>query len=499
MSEEYSNIIKRSELRNDLQEEIVQHLLKFQTTMSGFEGRALWEKWCWFIQGIDDLINIRHTLPPYVYDNIKDKPISNVCLMSFLIQQESSLVTAYFGEDVGVRLVQIIRLFSHLNMGWRIRYQPLFETIDDVINYCELRRLHYVNILYMIPLWCEEGKGKKEIEMDLLLNSIECSVLTAMRFRSALIQSYLLPDFHAVICNDGVCFSQEYNQLDERGLEPTPYSYVDVLKYRWASLGSIRSTSPNTLYDRNYLKDHLHNLPIYYQNYLLGNKLEFVQLKSLMNDLLKYCHDDYAIRISNEQYNHLSRKYDALTLYREPKDYFDALELRTLFFKCYDGYYSTILFATRYIDNVVFSLLQRNKKYQIDSGFVFEDAVSDILSESGFIRQKNCKRINRQEFDVVCIRDGEIYNFQCKNNYLDVRNMQINVASIVKNHRRLLSTYRRALKKERNRESLLMDKFHINKIHHYVISRYPVISNDMHIIPFNRLKEFIANNEYISL
>ena len=53
------------------------------------------------------------------------------------------------------------------------------------------------------------------------------------------------------------------------------------------------------------------------------------------------------------------------------------------------------------------------------TGYLFEDKVSNLLEQYGYRRVTGVKRINHKEFDVICQKDGIIYNFQCKNNFIN--------------------------------------------------------------------------------
>ena len=49
-------------------------------------------------------------------------------------------------------------------------------------------------------------------------------------------------------------------------------------------------------------------------------------------------------------------------------------------------------------------------------------------------------------------------------------------------------------KDEFDKEHHLVEKLGVDKIKHFVISRFPVITNNENIIPFNRLEEWMLND-----
>jgi hypothetical protein len=48
------------------------------------------------------------------------------------------------------------------------------------------------------------------------------------------------------------------------------------------------------------------------------------------------------------------------------------------------------------------------------------------------------KRINRKEFDVIAVKNGVIFNLQCKNNWIDLGRLEADRESFVKLNRRLV-------------------------------------------------------------
>ena len=101
------------------------------------------------------------------------------------------------------------------------------------------------------------------------------------------------------------------------------------------------------------------------------------------------------------------------------------------------------------------------------------------------------KRINRKEFDVVTTLGDVIYNFQCKNNWIDMAKVESNRALYVRYNRALTSYYAKALIKEEKREKLLKEKLGIDNIEHYVISRFPVITTDARIVCYNKIGDLL--------
>lgn len=152
---------------------------------------------------------------------------------------------------------------------------------------------------------------------------------------------------------------------------------------------------------------------------------------------------------------------------------------------------SNLFMILRFCYQIKNATLNKIRRFQIRTGFIFEDVISQELEQLGFVKLP-AKRLERREFDVVMKKDGVIYNFQCKNAYLDYRLIQANRSAFVKNNRRLVRYFERALVKEAEREHLLKTKFGINNIRHYVLCNFPVYTNNPSIISRRDIKRLFG-------
>ena len=78
--------------------------------------------------------------------------------------------------------------------------------------------------------------------------------------------------------------------------------------------------------------------------------------------------------------------------------------------------------------------------------------------EAHNFRVEDIKRINRKGSTLWAVKNDVIFNFQCKNNWIDLRRIESDSSSFVKFNQRLVSYYRRALAKEERRSILLMSE-----------------------------------------
>ena len=231
---------------------------------------------------------------------------------------------------------------------------------------------------------------------------------------------------------------------------------------------------------------------IYYEKYKLADSKVYKDFGRLMTDVKPFFKDEYCIEIPLEHFIDIERKYTSLKLVCNTSDLYDLMNTRVAFIKKGQIYYANYFFLMRYYTNTVVDYLYKNKTYQIDSGFLFEKKVKELVEKYGYTYQDTCKRIDHKEFDVVCVKGDCIFNFQCKNNYFNASSIDSNMVNVTSQyHKRLGKYYEKSLKKEVDREHLLMEKLGLTKIEHYIISRYPVICNNDRVIPFNRLEDWL--------
>ncbi len=167
------------------------------------------------------------------------------------------------------------------------------------------------------------------------------------------------------------------------------------------------------------------------------------------------------------------------------------------FIKFNDYCYTTIISLTRFVALVVEREAQKSRKYQIQTGYDFEKSVKNLLISNGFIVREE-KRIEGREFDVIAEKDGRIYNFQCKNYYLDPFPHPARLGEFVQNHKRVIKSLKKALEEEQNKEAILKSKYG-KPVVSVLISRYPVFSTNPRIISYRNLEKWLSSKEYLKI
>jgi hypothetical protein len=222
-------------------------------------------------------------------------------------------------------------------------------------------------------------------------------------------------------------------------------------------------------------------------------------MAALVVSLSRRCRDDYVVAIGKSKLRTLLRAqrgvdvdvFERLLVNRPSVDYAPSTNAFEPFIDVGDAVVSNVNLLSRFLYSFKNIHLGSRKRFQIHAGFIFEDAVKRDLERMGFALT-NIKRINRKEFDVVTTLGGVIYNFQCKNNWIDLAKVESDRKLYVRYNRALANYYAKALVKEEKRENLLKGKLGLDKVEHYVISRFPVIASDPRIICYNKINDLVG-------
>lgn len=449
---------------------------------------ALWSKFIWHL---DEFINIFFELDPINKGIVLNTPIGwNKDAAPEEFKESISIINDNFGKEVADRFVVFISLFDSIPVF--NNFMPALS-IEQLLEFCMSRRLHYVSIIYLLSKY---ANGNKKVSFSNAVTEFQHYVENYLMLLTtgyhAMIQSMCLPDFHAKCYSSGVMiFSEEYSQLDDNYLEPQILSYIDIINYSHDFDRSKLRDKPNhRLYSIEEYDVMLHNDDVTYDYYELSDSPTYRELYNFFRYMIRFFIDGYHIEVNEEQFQQLRRMFPTINPYSEHDSVYDIQNTRYAFYRVDNTYYSNFFLLQRFYQNAVQRMLKKSRRFRIKAGFIFEKMVSDVVEKYGF-KNQNITRINHKEFDVVCVKNNVIYNFQCKNNFFDVTQIDIkNVARAVRYNKYLTGYYNRSLNKEakKEREDLLKERLEIQKIEHYVISRFPVITNNERVIPFNQLE-----------
>lgn len=374
-----------------------------------------------------------------------------------------------------------------------------FLSLAALVGYFQSRRRHLVGLLHFIPSACKGPRVmKQEDTLIVFLQIIEFCAVPMMGAQYALMVK--LAQRRLNIPEDP---DVEIAMLDQLYLEPERAAIVDVPTTPEGRL-MIESREPlrnDRLFSAAELRnDILITEAVYAEFDLTGT--EFAIAASLVRRLSReFIDDDYWVRISPDVLKTLAAEEDvpptlvaALTC--GATTYMDCLSSYAPFVVISGRLESTVTLLSRFIYSWRAYILDRRKRFQIRAGFIFEDLVKAALEKQGFAVQ-DIVRINRQEFDVVTLRDGVVWNVQCKNNFVGLSSVDSDAVAFARYNRSLVLSYEQALVKERNREHLLKMKLATDSVQHMVVSRFPVVTNNPRVVVFSRIADFAARADAV--
>ncbi len=368
-------------------------------------------------------------------------------------------------------------------------------TLAALIGYLQSRRRHFVALLHMLPLACCGATRVAPIEaLGVMLPIVELSGIPLYSAQAGLMVK-LARDRLGLPVQAGV----EIPLLDAGFLEPER-SRIDEM--RWPDVGHVHfqamreTLQPDRLFSAAELRNDIAAIEAAYAEFDLAGS-DIAIAAGLVRRLSRQCVvRDFWVEVAPDAFAAMLDAAGAPAVLRQElvhpvSSYLEGLSSHAPFVQVDGMLRSTVTLLSRFVYNWRARTLDRRKRYQIRTGFIFEAVVKDRLSAQGFAVQ-DIKRINRREFDVVTVRDGVIWNIQCKNNFLDLSTVDADAHRFARYNRALVTSYEKALDKDRRREHLLQDKLSLDKIQHVVVARFPVVCDNPRIVPFSRLDGFTA-------
>ncbi|HWJ25178.1 MAG TPA: hypothetical protein VNS32_01470 [Flavisolibacter sp.] len=485
--------ISKDEINEIFEKSIKHHVNIFYKTVSDFQPTYLYSHWRSIVRSVDEMINI-----PMELSEIEE--IDRILNLSFNfldpsnlpeLQAVLSILKRQFGDNVATRFQQLAMMCFAIdstytsqgifkNIGSNLRLNSTINTIA----YLQSRRAYYVATLGLIP---KIAKGTKIIEYIDTLNHLQypidsCLINITTAYYNLLL-NYCLPDFEME--SDGTVATRnfEYNNLEGFFMEPERLSLLDQMELRPDVIvpKEMLPKSENKLFSFSEVANAMALFESAFSKYKIQNCIEYTHLNLLFREIGVFLKEDFHFVISEDDFLRISKTCSSLVLFFDSNDYFENLNNYYPFQKVDGNYYSTVVLMTRFVYRTLSQSLLRNRTFQIHSGFVFEDKASKILEEKGFL-PTGITRINQKEFDLITIKENKVYNFQCKNNFIDISRVSYDYKKIGRFNQRLCRYYESALKKEEKREALIKAKTGIEDIEHFVISRYPVITRNKRII-----------------
>lgn len=410
-------------------------------------------------------------------------------------------LSEHLEEGVVQRYLHLLMQTVAIAQAFKVNLQPVLgagitlDTVGAAVNYFMSRRRHLLSLLYTIPYACRGTDEFAPLDtLNVLLPVVELNCVPITSYHLKLAHLEIFDDFSLEVDEIGARASHWFDMLDDSFLEPERASIMTMAELRRDQfvLPKREPLDPKKVFSAAELRNSADLVDATYAAFDL-NDSDFAAMTQLVRHLSRFCQDDYYIEIGKQKLRAILRMQSTLDpdelerlLVNIPSDYVTSTNSYEPFIDLGDIVVSNVNLLLRFLYAFKNVHLHSRRRFQIHAGFIFEDMVKRDLSGMGF-QVTDIKRINRKEFDVVATHGGVVYNFQCKNNWIDLSKVEAERALYVRYNRALTNYYRRALAKEANREHLLKNKLGLERVEHYVISRFPVITADARVINYNQI------------
>lgn len=480
-----------------------QHEGGVSSTLGRYDRRSAVSAWHEVLRGVDEFLNILW----FGIDPGPDKTWLLACpldgqilmdpqrmprLLEIVGRRYDAAVVHRFRRTV-VQLAETDRTFKERGI------QPMglpngIDTLETGGAYLQSRRRHLVSLFYAMPSSCA---GRMSLETVLALPTLACLVEHCCATLTGLHQKRLLmnvhPDFTLTETPWGYVGNHEFEELERHFLEAERVSIFAMTQERPDMVAPFRleDQPADEVFSAQELRNNVRALAAAYAAF--GDDPGFAAMSRVIIALSRRCEDDYFVRLDRTELetliaNQLVLPADKMMdwMVAGPGSYAEQTNRHHPFVEIDGRLEGDVVLLSRFLNAFKNLHLASQRRFVIHSGFIFEDMVKRDLATMGF-DVKPIKRVGRREFDVIAVRGDTIFNLQCKNNALDLSQLEAQPRRVAAANRRLLAYYRGALRKERARQGILQAELGLTKIRHFVVSRFPVITTNPAIIPFNAL------------
>ncbi|CAH0265828.1 MULTISPECIES: hypothetical protein [unclassified Pedobacter] len=495
----------KTEIENIFKDNISYHSKMFDEKVGEFSADPLFEDWRLLNRCVDEFINVPFELSgsadPYL--NLEFKMLTAKGKEDF--KKVGQLLENDFGPEVASRFnnLALMCMASHFgyqsqNLWQAVGYGLGLSSVSQSINYLQSRRLVFGCMLNLIPI---KAIGQKKAPFLDLMNQFLYTI-------DSCLNGYTNAYYHLLINEcitgyevtfDGNLFKANftYDNLEAFFLEPERLSLLDQMELR-PDVVLLAKTIPrpkNVIFSFNEVANAMALFEGAFKKYSVTGLLEYQELNLLFVHISRFCTDNYHVIVDESDLDGIQLQLKKLKLTPLGNSFTDLINDYAPFQKFQGKYYCTVVLLCRFVYRTLTGALMRNKSFMINSGFVFEDKVEKILINAGY-HSTGITRINHKEFDLITTKNGKIYNFQCKNNHIDIAKVGTDYKLMGRLNKRLITYYRKSITKEVNRENLIKTKLGLSGIEHFVISRFPVITQDADILNFNSLESWLGKQNH---
>lgn len=483
-----------------LLDQIGQHSDGIKDTLSAFDANSATLAWMEALRGIEEFINI----PMFELDDedivheLLAVRLDDMMLPMHILRVRTMLV-AELAPTVVDRFVQTLRMVFAIGQGFRLNGLQCGEelrSVAGVVGYFQSRRRQMVALLYCMPGHCTGTQLVAPLDaLNVFLPVIELSCVSLNSLYRNLIMARVHDDFVLTV-GPSTCQGNHFLEtLDETFLEPDRVAITEVGPDR-IDPEKLRQRLPlprGQIFSSAELCNDLMTMEASYAEFDLG-KTDFGPMARFIVACCQHIRDDYYIEISSAELRDMMALCGLSTIARRRLVYCgnsfeEAVNSFAPFVTVGRIEVTTVTLLSRFAYSWKTFCLNRIKRFQIRSGFIFEDEVEKALAQQGFVIT-GIKRIEGHEFDVVATKDDVIYNVQCKNNLLDLTRMEQNPKLFARYNVRLDRYYAQALRKEEDRENLLLTKLGLSAVKHIVLSKFPLATKNPRVMAFREISQF---------
>lgn len=489
-------------LRVLLRDQIDQHTGGLHAALAPFDAQSAVTAWMETLRAVEEFIN----LPLFGLDDepieaaLIDLPVDAAITRPRRLRAVRQNIAYRYGEAFARRFTTLLLQGSAIGHAFAqhgiMAGAAGFASVGTMVGYLQSRRRHLVSLLYTLPTGCTGHQPLQPLDtLNQFLPLVELNGVTLTGLYQKLMLSAAFPDYSVELDVDGFQGSREYPALDALFLEPERASIVEMHAVGPSSalLATLEQVRPDRLFSAAELRNDIQHLEAAYAEFDLAGS-DFAPAASFVRRLSEFARDDYWISLTLAQFDDLAAEF-ALSpalkraLVHRGEAYVENTNSFAPFIVIAGEHRTTVTLLSRFLYYWKNVCLYRIKRFQIRSGFIFEQTIAAALARQGFTLT-GIKRLNRKEFDVVAVRDGVIFNVQCKNNLIDLSRLEADVALFARYNRARVAGYERALRKEAGREALLTARLGSVRVEHFVVTRFPVASANARIIPFSRIDDF---------
>lgn len=483
-----------------LLDQIGQHSAGIRNTLSAFDAISATSAWMEALRGIEEFINI----PMFGLDDediVRELLVVRLDDMTFPMRavRVRTMLVAELAPTVVDRFVQTLTMVSAIGHGFRkygLECGEELRSVAGAVSYFQSRRRQMVALLYCMPGDCTGTQSVAPLDaLNVFLPVVEHSCVGLTSLYQNLIMARIHFDFVLTV-GHGMCHGNYFLEtLDETFLEPDRVAITEVAPDR-IDPEKLRQRLPlprGQIFSVAELCNDLIAMEASYAEFDL-EKTDFGPMARFIVACCQHVRDDYYIKISSADLRDLMTLCGLSTIAQRRLVYCgnsfeEAVNSFTPFISIGRTEVTTVALLSRFAYSWKTFCLNRIKRFQIRSGFIFEDEVKKALARQNFVIP-GIKRIEGHEFDVVATKGNVIYNIQCKNNLVDLARMERNPKLFARYNLRLDKYYAQALRKEEERENLLLTKLGLSSIKHIVLSKFPLATKNPRVMAFREISQF---------